>query len=338
MINAHRTGAYISRLRKAKDWTQLELAERLHVTHQAVSQWEKGASMPDISLLQPLAQLLGVTVDDLLNGEPVRPAASRVSRGAIVSELAQGHAGEAARLIKENPEGVDLMLETAPLARPSQIDEVVTHLAGFEFTLRQIVALAPFVSENVLQTLIDNATFDQIEAGDVVELAPFVGSETLDGLLPRVPASALGLNTLIELAPFAGDTALAARLLGLLQAGQAVASEQVAALAPFVNDRVLEALIVRLPDGSLPIEFVVELAPFASEAALDRLIERLEDRALLGHYLTELAPHLSQASLRRALSQMRGSLTAQQLVALAPFLDRETMEAVFRPGAARRED
>lgn len=330
MINAHRTGAYIARFRKARDLTQQELAERLHVTHQAVSQWEKGASMPDISLLQPLARLFGVTVDDLLNGEPVRSTASRVSRGAIVSELAQGHPDEAARLIKENPEGMDLMLETAPLARPSQIDQVVTRLEGFAFTVRQIVDLAPHVSEHIMQRLIDNATFEQLESSDLIELAPFVGTETLDQLLPRVPAGGLSLGTLIELAPFASDTTLSSRLLGVLEAGQAVSLEQVEALAPFVNGQVLDALIARLPAGSLPIELIVELAPFASEAALDRLIERLDDPAGLGHALPELAPHLSQASLRRAVGQVRGNLTAELLVELAPFLDTETMADIFR--------
>jgi len=68
IVEPRRTGAYISRLRKEKDWTQQDLAERLFVTNQAVSRWELGDSFPDITILPRLAQLFGVSIDELLNG------------------------------------------------------------------------------------------------------------------------------------------------------------------------------------------------------------------------------------------------------------------------------
>jgi transcriptional regulator with XRE-family HTH domain len=70
MIDSRITGAYISRLRRDKDWTQLDLADQLNVTHQAVSRWEKGDSFPDIAVLARMAALFGISVDDLLNGGP----------------------------------------------------------------------------------------------------------------------------------------------------------------------------------------------------------------------------------------------------------------------------
>jgi len=57
------------RLRKEKGLTQADVAERLSVSPQAVSKWEKGDSFPDVSLLAPLARLFGVSVDELLSGE-----------------------------------------------------------------------------------------------------------------------------------------------------------------------------------------------------------------------------------------------------------------------------
>lgn len=59
-------GAFVSRLRKEKGYTQKELASRLFVSDKAVSKWETGASLPDTALLVPLAELLGVTVTELL--------------------------------------------------------------------------------------------------------------------------------------------------------------------------------------------------------------------------------------------------------------------------------
>lgn len=62
-------GDYISTLRKSKNLTQKELADLLGITDKAVSKWERGAGYPDISLLKPLADLLGTSVNELLEGE-----------------------------------------------------------------------------------------------------------------------------------------------------------------------------------------------------------------------------------------------------------------------------
>lgn len=62
-------GEFVSRLRREKGWTQRELAQRLYISDKAVSKWETGASIPDTALLIPLAELLGVSVTELLRCE-----------------------------------------------------------------------------------------------------------------------------------------------------------------------------------------------------------------------------------------------------------------------------
>jgi len=64
-----KVGAYIMILRKARKFTQQKLAEKLGVSHQAVSNWERGESMPDISILPKLAALLGTTTDNILSAD-----------------------------------------------------------------------------------------------------------------------------------------------------------------------------------------------------------------------------------------------------------------------------
>ncbi len=66
------TGAVIKRLRENQKMTQEELAEKIYVSSKAVSKWETGQGFPDISLLEPLAQALGISVIELLSGEDVR--------------------------------------------------------------------------------------------------------------------------------------------------------------------------------------------------------------------------------------------------------------------------
>lgn len=68
-IDREKFGAFLFQLRKEKDFTQQEVADRLFVSNKAVSKWERGQSLPDISLLTPLAQLLEVSVAELLKGE-----------------------------------------------------------------------------------------------------------------------------------------------------------------------------------------------------------------------------------------------------------------------------
>ena len=74
-------GQMISALRKEKGLTQKELADRLNLTDKAVSKWERDLACPDTQIIPKLAQILGVSVEALLNAKPVatpRPAAPKI--------------------------------------------------------------------------------------------------------------------------------------------------------------------------------------------------------------------------------------------------------------------
>nr|WP_304430030.1 ATP-binding cassette domain-containing protein [uncultured Acetatifactor sp.] len=71
MMNQIKIGAFISERRKAKGWTQSQLAEKLEITDKAISKWETGRSMPDLPLFMPLCTLLDVTLNELFAGERI---------------------------------------------------------------------------------------------------------------------------------------------------------------------------------------------------------------------------------------------------------------------------
>lgn len=73
-IDKQKLGTFIAELRKEKGFTQKELAERLFLSDKAISKWETGASIPDTTLLIPLADLLGVTVTELLTYQRMEPS------------------------------------------------------------------------------------------------------------------------------------------------------------------------------------------------------------------------------------------------------------------------
>lgn len=70
-IDKEKFGAFLVQLRKEKGMTQKELAQQLYVSDKAVSKWERGLSLPDISLLQPMAEMLDVSVTELLSGRTI---------------------------------------------------------------------------------------------------------------------------------------------------------------------------------------------------------------------------------------------------------------------------
>ena len=72
-LDMKRIGAYIQLRRKLTGLTQAQLGERLHVTAQSVSNWERGMLLPDTAALPDLAEILGTTVDSLLVGGDCSP-------------------------------------------------------------------------------------------------------------------------------------------------------------------------------------------------------------------------------------------------------------------------
>ena len=70
-MNTYVTGNTIKLLREGQKLTQFGLAEKIGVSSKTVSKWETGKGLPDISLLQPLAQALGISVIELMNGEQI---------------------------------------------------------------------------------------------------------------------------------------------------------------------------------------------------------------------------------------------------------------------------
>jgi len=83
-----KTGKFIAECRKELGYNQKDLAAKLNVTDKAVSKWETGRSSPDVSMLIPLADVLGVSVTEILNGEKISEEnISSISNEIIVKSL-----------------------------------------------------------------------------------------------------------------------------------------------------------------------------------------------------------------------------------------------------------
>lgn len=68
-MDQQKTGRFIAHCRKGKGLTQRELAEKIGISDKTVSKWECGNGLPELSLMLPLCEVLGVSVNELLSGE-----------------------------------------------------------------------------------------------------------------------------------------------------------------------------------------------------------------------------------------------------------------------------
>ena len=71
ILNTQKTGSLIASIRKEQNLTQQDLAAKLGVSSAAISKWERGIGFPDVSLIEPLARALDITITELFKGERI---------------------------------------------------------------------------------------------------------------------------------------------------------------------------------------------------------------------------------------------------------------------------
>jgi transcriptional regulator with XRE-family HTH domain len=101
-MDLKKTGNLISSARREKRITQKELAEKLHVSDRTVSKWERGAGFPDVSILTELADILGLTVTELLQGEHVNHSDSDTEAELTIREAVNVVYQQTAATAKKN--------------------------------------------------------------------------------------------------------------------------------------------------------------------------------------------------------------------------------------------
>ena len=88
-MNQIKIGEFISSQRRKNNLTQAALAEKLGITDRAVSKWERGKGLPDASLMLDLCEILGITVNELLNGEKISMENNNQKNEQLLLEMAK---------------------------------------------------------------------------------------------------------------------------------------------------------------------------------------------------------------------------------------------------------
>ena len=323
MFDTVKVGRIISQKRKEHNMTQMQLADALGVTFQAVSNWERGNSMPDISKLPELAELFGCSIEELLGG------------GAP--------AGNVEKLAKGEGQGLSLgeIAEVAPVLTPEVLDEAV------ESARRGETPSAACGDSSLLEGAeveSDDEDFDEdIEEeleddfDEEIDEEDEEGEDEEDEEEPRRfhafwKRTGRGARAHIR----DGKTVY---ILGAEKSGEKRKDKdkckrlkELVMLAPFLSSARLRELVEELRGEGYTVSELVPLAPFLSEEDLDALAELAE--ADDGE-LAALAPFLSQETLKKLAE--RSGVKSGQLIALAPFLSEDALEGLVMGALGRGE-
>jgi len=240
-FDMHRIGRTIAELRREHNMTQMALADEMGVSFQAVSNWERGQSMPDISKLPELAELFGTTIDALLG-----------CHSPLIEKAAEGK-------LEELPElTVEELTETAPLLPPKQVDNLADKLLELS-NFPDMEELLPFLSTGK----VDEIARAHMQAGlSIDELLPFMSEDCVDEIARTRAQSGLSID---ELLPFLYEDSVDELARQLNAAGHSIDE-----LLPFMSkDALDEIALARLQQG----RSISALLPFVGERLLTRLAE-----------------------------------------------------------------
>jgi len=160
MFDMKQIGKKITNLRKENNMTQMELADKLGISFQAVSNWERGNTMPDISKLPELAEIFQISVDELLNGKA--PLVDAVLNDTVDEYMEEGKVTE------------QEIADTLPLLKPEQAENILEKTDVSSFT--DLSVFLPYMDEESIGELAMAAT----ENGeDVSEFIPHMNSEDI---------------------------------------------------------------------------------------------------------------------------------------------------------------
>lgn len=354
MFDAVEIGRRISRLRKEKDMTQPALADVMGVSFQAVSNWERGASMPDIGKLPELAQALGVSVDELLGGgrggDLIRSVIDGSEESFVKNErITLSEAGEAAPFLKPKqvtrivkaieeekeqhsaPEGgedtaqqkdqdrIDLesLVSIAPFLDEDYLDELATRLAP-TIGLKKLAALAPFVSEETLGKLATAAVENGGTLGELAAIAPFLDEDDMGKIAFSVVQKGGTLGELASIAPFLDEDDLGRIAKETIQRGGTLG--ELAAIAPFLDEDDLGKIALACVESGGSIAQVAAIASFLDEDALDKIVATALKQGQKMGDVSGLFPFLSERGLRALVEDALKRNDTASLTKISKFL------------------
>ncbi|HOH92664.1 MAG TPA: helix-turn-helix transcriptional regulator [Anaerolineaceae bacterium] len=324
MFDTQKTGLKIMTLRKAKDMTQMELADLMQVSYQAVSNWERGNSMPDISKLADLARILDVSIEELLDS---RQQAQTVKRALDENETLTA---------KE-------ITEVAPLLKPSKLEKELEKAPVEGLELKDLQQLAPFLSEEKLMELVERVGFNRVS--DLVPVAPFMNSKQLQTIIIQQGELHENLDDIISIVPFLEESFVADiaknliaddddaslllplvpfldtdTLMDLIEEAEPENMNDILPFMPFLKSEEIMRLLAKL-SKSLRMDDLSKIAPFLDEDALSQLVDKAIDSGEKAQDIENIVTHLNPKTVKKYAGKLIEKGDIKTLKSILPFLE-----------------
>lgn len=191
MFDTMKFGKALSTLRKQADMTQNEVADRLNLSRQAISKYERGESFPDISVLLMIAELFDVTLDQLISyGGPTNGESS------ILKNVAKGNTD----IIAENIADV---VNLAPLLKPSILTKLSHQFEKQGIDISYIITLAEYLNDESVIKLIENATFGDINDELLEKFIPMLNRDSKEVIFQKILDGEMDWHFIKILLPYA---------------------------------------------------------------------------------------------------------------------------------------
>lgn len=321
MFQMKNVGRKIATKRKEMNMTQMELADAMGVSFQAVSNWERGNSMPDIGKIPELANVLGISIDMLLTDEA--PA-------KLVQHIVEGDVNTYMKETEVTPETI---AQVAPLLKPSDTENLIEQAkkswekdSGSKRSVAKMSPLAPFVTGSFLHSWAESVNVvDSLK--ELTEIAPFLSEETLDMLVEKLQDAQVTVKGITPLAPFLSEDTLDKLANQVVGSGSL---SDLTSLAPFLSDEALDTIVRNSTNmESFSIKQLHGLAPFLGEETLDWLVEHALSKTTPGEILS-LAPFLSEEALGKLARSAFNASNFKELQQLAPFLEEDVLDEIVQ--------
>ena len=255
MFDMRKIGKRIAELRKSKNITQMALADMMGISFQAVSNWERGESMPDISKLGELSEIFGVSIDDILCNKRAAEIVEEISAGEKPSDI--------------TPEE---LTETVPLMAPKQAEESIKENKN-KMTISQLAALAPYMNGDDLGEIAVGLAKNGGSLEDVAALAPYMDVDDVGKVVRELVKNGGSLEDIAALAPFMNEDDLGEMAKEAVKNGGTL--EDIAVLAAFMNEDDLGEIAKEAIKSGGTLEDVANLAPFMDEDDLGEIVKKM---------------------------------------------------------------
>lgn len=291
MFDTMKIARKIKEARIAKNMTQMNLADAMGISYQAVSNWERGNSMPDISKLEDLCKVLELSVSELLGMEEE----SKVIHKVLKNE--------------EAPLSVEELAEVAPMLPPAQVK---AQAKKHKLNVAALIPIAPFLDEEFLEELVEDMEVESLLV--LQSLAPYLDEDVLDKLVRRAPKD--DFNGIAAMAPFLDEDTLDY----LIKRCEDVPKDWafVDTLAPFLDEDTIDWMVKNWGE-SMDEKMLGALAPFMDEDTFDALADMQIAKGNV-KALTGLYPFMDSDTVRKIVKALMESGDLEELKNAALFM------------------